>query len=75
MNIFDEVTRRIDSNSTKWNSERSNYLSGDIIPMWIADMDFKAPPNVIKALQEKIDSQMYTNQLSDYAVKKTYPLG
>ncbi|EUJ23229.1 class I and II aminotransferase [Listeria grandensis FSL F6-0971] len=48
---------------------------GDIIPMWIADMDFKAPPNVIKALQEKIDSQMYTNQLSDYAVKKTYPIG
>ena len=34
----------------KWDK----YKGKDIIPMWVADMDFRSPPVVIKALQERV---------------------
>ncbi len=48
---FDEIINRTGTNSEKWDK----YKNTDILPMWVADMDFKAPPPVLKALQERID--------------------
>ncbi len=36
--------------STKWNK----YAGRDVLPLWVADMDFAAPPAVIAALQERV---------------------
>ncbi|MFW9082511.1 MalY/PatB family protein [Pseudomonas sp. P2757] len=46
---FDQVFDRHDTGSTKW----SRY-SADVLPMWVADMDFAAPPVVIEALQKRL---------------------
>lgn len=48
---FDHPPDRRDSASLKWDK----YASRDILPMWVADMDFPAPPAVLSALRERLD--------------------
>jgi len=47
---FDAVIDRSASSSEKWDK----YRGRDIIPLWVADMDFRSPPAVIAALHERI---------------------
>ena len=47
---FDEIIDRRGTSSLKW----EKYRGRDVIPLWVADMDFRAPPAVIAALQERI---------------------
>ncbi|MEC8834488.1 MAG: PatB family C-S lyase [Pseudomonadota bacterium] len=42
---------RTSSDSTKWNK----YRDRDVIPFWVADMDFTAPDFVLEALHKRID--------------------
>lgn len=46
-NIFDEVIDRTGTSSMKW----QKYANEDIIPLWVADMDFKAPVDVLTAME------------------------
>lgn len=39
----------------KW----QRYRNADVIPMWVADMDFAAPPAIRKALSERIDHGVF----------------
>lgn len=48
---FDTIIERRDTGSIKWNK----YKGRDIIPMWIADMDFRCPPTVLTALHQRIE--------------------
>ncbi|WHS63072.1 PatB family C-S lyase [Pseudomonas sp. G2-4] len=50
---FDTVLERHGTGSTKW----SRYPA-DVLPMWVADMDFPAPPVVIDALQKRLEHPM-----------------
>jgi cystathionine beta-lyase len=45
---FDRVIDRRNSDSNKWRT-----YGEDILPMWVADMDFQAPPQVIAAIQQR----------------------
>ncbi len=46
---FDEIIDRRDTGSVKW------HYSDDTIPLWVADMDFKAAPPILDSLQRVID--------------------
>lgn len=46
---FDQLFDRYHTGSTKW----SRYPA-DVLPMWVADMDFAAPPVIIEALQQRL---------------------
>ena len=50
---FDERIDRLNSGSAKW-----NYYK-DVIPMWMADMDFKSPPAIAQALHARIDHGVF----------------
>lgn len=52
---FDEILNRKDSNSIKWNIPKMEYGDEDILPMWVADMDFKVADEILNALKEPID--------------------
>ncbi|MGB6380006.1 MAG: aspartate aminotransferase, partial [Syntrophobacteria bacterium] len=39
----------------KWDK----YAGRDVIPMWVADMDFRSPPAVIAALHERADHGVF----------------
>ena len=44
--IFDDIINRHHTNSMKWDK----YAQQDIIPLWVADMDFKAPAAILDAM-------------------------
>jgi cystathionine beta-lyase len=55
--IFDfdtQVDRRY-SDSVKW----ARFRDRDILPMWVADMDFKSPDEVLKALQARVEHGVF----------------
>jgi cysteine-S-conjugate beta-lyase len=55
---FDAYLDRKNTQSIKWDFIEKNTgieVSEDIIPMWIADMDFKAPQEVIDAIKDRAD--------------------
>jgi cystathionine beta-lyase len=56
---FDNVHSRLNTNSVKWDSIVATYKENDLLPLWVADMDFLAPTPVTKALQQVIDQGIY----------------
>ena len=46
---FDTPVERRGTASMKW----EKYKDRDIIPLWLADMDFQSPPAVIRAIQQR----------------------
>jgi cystathionine beta-lyase len=52
---FNAVVERRGTASMKWD----RYKGKDIIPLWVADMDFRSPPAVIHALQQRIDHGVF----------------
>ena len=53
--IFDIPLNRKNTWSTKWDL----YKNKDIIPLWVADMDFKSPDVVENAFKERIEHGGY----------------
>lgn len=55
MNFFDKEISRIDSGSIKWDNMESTKYNGQVIPMWIADMDFDVAPAIKDEMRKRID--------------------
>lgn len=53
---FDRVIERRGTHASKWDNmaKLSGITAADAIPMWVADMDFAAPPGVTEALAEEM---------------------
>ena len=47
---FDELVERRGTNCVKWDESPSD----DVIPLWVADMDFKVAPAIQEALQQRV---------------------
>ena len=54
MENFDQVISRIGTNSIKWDEIKTMYHEEDLLPLWIADMDFKAPTDVLQAFENLV---------------------
>lgn len=52
---FDAVIDRRATGSEKWD----RYAGQDIIPLWVADMDFRSPPAVLEALQQRVEHGVF----------------
>lgn len=52
MQDFDHIYPRVDTDSVKWDSIKTTYGKDDLVPLWVADMDFMAPAPVIEALSD-----------------------
>lgn len=55
---FDEVVNRKEQNSKKWidwSGIGINKVIPDVLPMWIADMEFKCAPQILEALKKPIE--------------------
>ena len=56
---FDKVVDRTDTESLKWVYPRKVLKVEDAIPMWVADMDFEAPPAVVEAIRRRAAHGVY----------------
>ncbi len=52
---FDDIVDRHNTNSLKWNK----YKHQDVIPLWVADTDFKVAPVIQQALEDRIKTWGY----------------
>lgn len=56
---FDRIIARTGTNSVKYDSLLRIFGAQDVIPLWVADMDFRCPEPVIKALRKRVDHGIY----------------
>ncbi|MDR0419823.1 MAG: pyridoxal phosphate-dependent aminotransferase [Prevotellaceae bacterium] len=52
---FDEIVIRKNTNSYKWDAVADN----DVLPMWVADMDFRTAPPIIEALHRRVEHGVF----------------
>ena len=52
---FDEIIPRRGSNSYKWDTAKEE----DVLPMWVADMDFRTAPCVVEALHKRVEHGIF----------------
>ena len=71
---FDEIIDRSNNYAVKYDETKEKFGRDDLIPLWIADMDFKAADPIINALQERAMQGIYgyTSRPIEYfeAIKK-----
>ncbi|ACR78872.1 MULTISPECIES: MalY/PatB family protein [Kosmotoga] len=56
---FDKFIDRRETNSYKWDYLDEAFGTRDLIPMWVADMDFEAPKPVIEAIKNRAQHGCY----------------
>lgn len=59
MTKFDEIIDRVGTNSVKWDFREKIFGTDDVIPLWVADMDFPCPPQVVEALVNRAKHPIY----------------
>lgn len=52
---FDEPVPRRGTNSYKWDTVKDE----DVLPMWVADMDFRTAPAIVGALQKRVEHGIF----------------
>ena len=55
---FDEIIKRENTNSFKFDLRHKFFGTHDVYPMWVADMDFKTPSFVIDALKKRLEHEI-----------------
>jgi cysteine-S-conjugate beta-lyase len=56
---FDKLIDRRGTDSVKWDLLNEEFGRDDVLPMWVADMDFAAPPEVCSALKARAEHYIY----------------
>ena len=69
MLAFDVKHSRKNTRSVKWDSLQAIFQTEDVLPMWVADMDFQAPQAVNDALKNRIEHGIYGYTVIDDDVK------
>jgi cystathionine beta-lyase len=56
---FDEFINRENTACEKWDSRREIFGTNDVIPMWVADMDFRTPDFIVDALKNRLTHEVF----------------
>ena len=56
---FDKIIERSGTNAYKLDLRERNFGTNDVIPLWVADMDFAAPPEVQEAIKKRSSHEIY----------------
>jgi len=52
---FDKIINRRDSDALKYNVLEERYGRADLLPLWVADMDFETPDFIMDALKARLE--------------------
>ena len=56
---FDEIIRREGTDCIKYDLRNETFGTGNVIPMWVADMDFKTPDFITEKIRKRIDHEIF----------------
>ncbi len=71
MSKFQKVTNRLSTRSVKWDWREKLFKSEEVLPMWVADMDFEVPEAVQNALIKRTEHGIFGYTLTDEKVNET----
>ncbi|WP_128332038.1 MalY/PatB family protein [Apibacter sp. HY039] len=65
---FDQIINRKNSDSLKYGVLKDRFGRDDLLPLWVADMDFLSPPEITQALAQRVEEGVfgYSYASSDY---------
>ena len=65
---FDEIHDRHNTSCIKWDFGKERMNRDDLLPLWVADMDFKLPDEVLEDIHKRVDHGIfgYTDPKDDY---------
>ncbi len=56
---FDQIIDRSNTNSVKVDALKKVFGADDLMPLWVADMDFLSPPQITEALRQRVDHGVF----------------
>lgn len=69
---FDRIIPRQGTGSRKWDAVDAVFGSADVLPLWIADMDFASPEAVTRRLIERASHPIYAYNTQDAALYQAF---
>ena len=56
---FDKIIDRKNTDCVKYDGLRQNFGRDDLLPLWIADMDFEVCPAIYEAIEKRVNHKIY----------------
>ncbi len=56
---FDEIVSREGTNSIKYDARERFFGSKDVLPLWVADMDFRTPDFIVEAIKKRAEHEIF----------------
>lgn len=56
---FDEIVDRTHTNCLKYDARASFFGNPDVIPLWVADMDFRTPDFIVEAIRKRAEHEIF----------------
>ena len=56
---FDEIVPREGTNCLKYDAREKFFGSADVLPLWVADMDFKTPDFIVDAIKKRAEHEIF----------------
>ena len=56
---FDELIDRTQTNSVKYDGRKTFFGNADLLPLWVADMDFKTPDFIVDAIKKRAEHEIF----------------
>jgi cysteine-S-conjugate beta-lyase len=56
---FDELIDRTNTNSVKYDARKAFFGNADLMPLWVADMDFRTPDFIIDAIKKRTEHEIF----------------
>lgn len=56
---FDEIIPREGTDSLKYDARKRYFGTEDLLPMWVADMDFRTPDFIVNAMKKRLEHEIF----------------
>lgn len=56
---FDELINRLGTNTVKYDGRKAFFGNPDVLPLWVADMDFRTPDFIMEAIRKRAEHELF----------------
>jgi cystathionine beta-lyase len=56
---FDELIDRTGTNTVKYDGRKAFFGKSDLLPLWVADMDFRTPDFIVDAIRKRAEHEIF----------------
>jgi cystathionine beta-lyase len=56
---FDELIDRTNTNCIKYDARKAFFGKADVLPLWVADMDFRTPDFIVEAIKKRAEHEIF----------------